>query len=164
MNPINQDVDVQDWQRALPDVDRVVLRTWLSQMPTFPAALEQALRLICLSTGWAFAEVWQPNLEQTCLNYSPIWFAEPPLALSPFAPFRLVSQQITFAPGQGLPGRVWQSQQPEWIADISQVADQEFRRIPIAAEMGWKTALAVPVLANEQVLVVLVFFMTQARG
>lgn len=163
MNPINQDVDVQDWQRALPDVDRVVLRTWLSQMPTFPAALEQALRLICLSTGWAFAEVWQPNLEQTCLNYSPIWFAEPPLALSPFAPFRLVSQQITFAPGQGLPGRVWQSQQPEWIADISQVADQEFRRIPIAAEMGWKTALAVPVLANEQVLVVLVFFMTQAR-
>ncbi|MBL1177557.1 EAL domain-containing protein [Pantanalinema sp. GBBB05] len=163
MNPIDQDVDVQNWQRALPNVDRAVLRTWLGQMPTFQAAIGEALRMICLSTGWAFAEVWQPNSEQTCLDCSPVWFVQPRLAEFSFAPFRLLSQQRTFAPGQGLPGRIWQSKQPEWMPDVSQATDQEFLRVPIAAEMGLKAALGVPVLANEQVLAVLVFFMTEAQ-
>lgn len=163
MNPINQDVDVQDWQRALPNIDCAVLRSWLGQMPTFQAAIGEALRLICLSTGWVFAEAWLPNPEQTRLDCSPVWFTQPQSTLSPFNPFRLVSQQLTFLPGQGLPGRVWQSQQPEWLPDTSQATDQEFLRVPIAAEMGLKAALGVPVLADEQVLGVLVFFMTEAQ-
>ncbi|HEY9616472.1 MAG TPA: hypothetical protein V6C64_06515, partial [Microcoleaceae cyanobacterium] len=99
MNPINQAVDLQDWQWALPDVDRAVLGTWLRQMPTFQSAIREALRLVCLSTGWPFAEAWLPNTEQTRLNCSPVWFAQPLLASSPFDPFRLASQQLTFTIG-----------------------------------------------------------------
>ncbi|MGI0484781.1 EAL domain-containing protein [Pantanalinema rosaneae CENA516] len=163
MNPINQDVSLQNWQRALPDIDRAVLRTWLGQMPTFQAAIREALRLICLSMGWTFAEVWLPNSDHTRLDCSPVWFAQPSFATSPFDPFRLVSQPITFARGQGLPGRVWQSQQPEWILDLAESTDQEFLRVPIAAEMGFKAALGMPVLADQQVLAVLVFFMTEVQ-
>ena len=41
------------------------------------------------------------------------------------ADFDAVSRTIVLAPGEGLPGRVWRTGEPAWIADV--LADQASR-------------------------------------
>jgi hypothetical protein len=50
------------------------------------------------------------------------------------ADFSAMSQGITFAPGVGLPGRVWASGQAAWIADVQQAPN--FPRLPAARTLA----------------------------
>lgn len=65
---------------------------------------------------------------------------------------------MTFAPGTGMPGRVWRSQQPEWREDISREPETVFLRRQIAIDCQLKAGLGIPLIANGQVLAVLEFF------
>ncbi len=58
----------------------------------------------------------------------------------------------------GLPGRVWQTQEAEWIEDVSKDTEPVFLRSPQAAKVGLKAGFGVPIVAGNQVLAVLVFF------
>ena len=62
----------------------------------------------------------------------------------------------TFAPGLGLPGRVWAQAQPAWIEDVTR--DANFSRASIAALEGLHAAFGFPILLGAQVLGVLEFF------
>ncbi|HAJ58156.1 MAG TPA: hypothetical protein DCP31_01835, partial [Cyanobacteria bacterium UBA8543] len=77
--------------------------------------------------------------------------------------FRRQSEAFTFAPNAGLPGRVWSSQQPLWLRDVSTLATNLFARSHQAKACGLKAGFGVPILANDQVLAVLVFFMLESR-
>src|SRR5205807_8032986 len=70
--------------------------------------------------------------------------------------FREASQRIRFAHGQGLPGRVWSSRKSARITDLS--SDPNFPRASAAAAVGIRSAVAVPVLAGEEVIAILEFF------
>ncbi|MEH2372877.1 PAS domain S-box protein [Nostoc sp.] len=125
------------------------------------SALAVVLRLICHTIGWDFGEAWIPNEDRTVLEHSLAWYGEE----SSLAEFCRQSQTMKFALGLGLPGRVWQSQEPEWIEDVSQVTQPVFLRRPSppqaspqAAKVGLKASFGVPILAGNQVLAVLVFF------
>lgn len=76
--------------------------------------------------------------------------------------FVAATRNLAFARGEGLPGRVWESGQSVWISDV--VADSNFPRAPIAREEGLRSAMAVPLVLNEQVLGVLEFFSSDARA
>ncbi|HEY9601767.1 MAG TPA: PAS domain-containing protein, partial [Allocoleopsis sp.] len=76
--------------------------------------------------------------------------------------FRCESCSVTFAPGAGLPGRIWSSQQPEWLEDFSQEPSQLFGRHEIATAVGFKAGFGIPILVNDQVLAILVFFKREA--
>ncbi len=124
------------------------------------SALAVVLRLICHTIGWDFGEAWIPNEDRT-LEHSLAWYGEE----SSLAEFCRQSQTMKFPLGLGLPGRVWQSQEPEWIEDVSQVTEPIFFRrrsppqaSPQAAKVGLKASFGVPILAGNQVLAVLVFF------
>ncbi|MEH1938855.1 MAG: PAS domain S-box protein [Nostoc sp.] len=121
------------------------------------SALAVVLRLICHTIGWDFGEAWIPNEDGT-LEHSLGWYGEE----SSLEQFCRQSQTVKFALGVGLPGRVWQSQEPEWIEDVSEVAQSVFLRPPQAsqqaAKVGLKASFGVPILAGKQVLAVLVFF------
>ncbi|MHC5937632.1 PAS domain S-box protein [Nostoc sp.] len=125
------------------------------------SALAVVLRLICHTIGWDFGEAWIPNEDGTVLEHSLGWYGEE----SSLAEFCRQNQTVKFALGLGLPGRVWQSQEPEWIEDVSQVTESVFLRrrsppqaSPQAAKVGLKASFGVPILAGNQVLAVLVFF------
>ncbi len=76
--------------------------------------------------------------------------------------FRICTEGFSFPSNVGLPGRVWSSQQAEWLSDASSWSERIFLRHQIAKAFGVKTGFGVPVLANHRVLAVLVFFMLDA--
>ncbi|MEH2064356.1 MAG: PAS domain S-box protein [Nostoc sp.] len=118
------------------------------------SALAVVLRLICHTIGWDFGEAWIPNEDGTVLEHSLSWYGEQ----SSLEEFSRKSQTVKFPLGLGLPGRVWQSQEPEWIEDVSLVTEPVFLRSLQAAKVGLKASFGVPILAGNQVLAVLVFF------
>ncbi len=158
----------------------------IAQAPDFPSALSLMMRQICLTTGWVFAEAWIPNAQGTRLEFSNLWYSQadydhlgyvgfdgdpsfnlklgamPSRESAPYRylPFRDVSKKLVFAPGEGVPGKVWQTQQPQWIADVAGAPD--FTRSGAAAIAGFKTGLAIPLVAQGNVVAVVVFFMAQA--
>ena len=68
---------------------------------------------------------------------------------------------MTFPKNVGMPGRVWASEQPEWVHNISDTSENDFPTRQLALEFGFNAALSVPFLANHRLVVVLVFFMSE---
>jgi PAS domain S-box-containing protein len=60
--------------------------------------------------------------------------------------FAAASRRQRFAPGRGLPGRVWSSGEPTWIPDV--VGDPNFPRAEAASAAGLRSALGVPITAD----------------
>lgn len=122
-------------------------------------ALEVALRQICDATGWNYGEAWTPNASETFLECCSAWYC----CSDRLILFRQQSEKQIYAPGIGLPGRVWVSKQPEWHRDISIQPADIFPRAAIAKENGLKAALGIPIMAGDRVLSVLVFLMFAVR-
>lgn len=121
------------------------------------SALEVVLRRVCEKTGWALGQAWVPNQSGTALTSGPGWLC----GEAELMHFRSASQECQFAPGIGLPGRVWQSKQPAWIEDVTN--DPNFPRTAAAASVGLKTAVAIPILSGDEVLAVIEFFLRESR-
>jgi PAS domain-containing protein len=86
-----------------------------------------------------------------------IWHLDQP---ERFATFRKVTQETTFEPGVGLPGRVLVSGKSAWIVDVTK--DPDFPRAKLAEEIGVRAGFAVPVLVGNRVEAVLEFFAATA--
>lgn len=140
----------------------------ISETPDFHKALFITLLQVCEFTGWDYGEAWIPCKNSRVLELSPVWYTTTPKDTSnattlALKQFRLCSEAFVLPPGIGLPGRVWSSQQPEWIVDVSAHSETYFLRNQIANACGIKAGFGVPVIVNHQVLAVLVFFITQAH-
>ena len=139
--------------RLLPEIMQEISRTEDSH-----SALEIAIRKICETTGWDYGEAWIPRVDQKFLESSPAWYGAEDLE-----PFRQLSRELRFVLGMGLPGRVWETQQPLWLEDLSSQSNASFTRGSLAEEGGGlRTALGVPVVANNRVSAILVFFRRQS--
>jgi PAS domain S-box-containing protein len=124
----------------------------------FAKALSTALSMICEAANWEFGEVWIPSQDRTVLRQSAAWFQDKPALRA----VQQVSQQFTFGPNVGLPGRVWTSQKPEWLQGLGQQPDSIFLRRDIMAQAGLHTGVGIPIVAEGEVLAILVFFMSEA--
>ncbi|MBD2356464.1 PAS domain S-box protein [Tolypothrix sp. FACHB-123] len=124
------------------------------------SALAIVLRLICQNIDWDFGEAWIPSDDGAILEHSLGWYGDH----NSLEEFCLDSKNLKLALGEGLPGRVWQSKQPEWIEDVSLVTQPIFMRSPQAANIGLKAVFGVPILAANKVLAVLVFFKSSAMS
>lgn len=71
-----------------------------------------------------------------------------------------MSESGEFAPGKGLPGRVYQSKKLEWISNVT--LDTNFPRAQAAKELGLVSGVAIPLLSRKgEVLMVIEYFATQ---
>jgi len=122
------------------------------------AALEIVLRRICQSTGWVFGQSWIPRSDGSALECSPAWFGNG----KHLEEFRLGSEYTRLPAGIGLPGRVWLSKKPLWIRDVG--VDGNFPRAVLAREAGLKAAFAIPIIAADEVIAVIEFFMREPRS
>jgi PAS domain S-box-containing protein len=128
----------------------------ISTVDDLLSTLEVVLRQVCERTGWVFGQAWLPRKDRSALDYSTAWFSDAGLEK-----FKAISMQTAFPPGVGLPGRVWSSKQPAWLENAT--LDPNFPRAEVAAQLGLKAALAIPILANGDVVGVIEFFLREQR-
>ena len=124
----------------------------LAECMTIQDATPEILRSVCESLDWEVGILWQVDSEAQVLRCVEVWRASP----ERFSRFVDVTQKMSFAKGQGLPGRTWKKGQPVWIPDA--VQDSNFPRAPMAAEEGLHAAFAFPIQLGTSVHGVMEFF------
>jgi adenylate cyclase len=130
----------------------------ISKSDDFESAIDVVLKLICETIEWNLGEAWIPSSDEKVLKSALGRYASD----SRFSEFRQISWQLTFERGVGIPGRIWLSQKPEWIDDVSTASEQVFLRSEIAANIGLKAAFGIPIIADNQVLAILIFYREKA--
>jgi diguanylate cyclase (GGDEF)-like protein/PAS domain S-box-containing protein len=128
----------------------------VSEAVDLHSALEVVLRKVCESTGWLLGQAWMPN-ESGRIECVPAWYGE----TKGLERFRKTSLDLTFSPGTGLPGRVWETKQAVWIKDVT--LESNFPRASVATEAGLKAGLGIPVMAGNEFIAVLEFFVSEPR-
>ena len=130
----------------------------ISAAEDFESAVAAVIREVCRESGWVAGEMWIPNNEGARLELGPGWWAATP-AMEEF--FVKASAPQTMAPGEGLPGTVWTEKRAAWI-DVA-TTRREGPRIDTARKVGFAAGVAVPVLAEGEVVAVLGFFADHRR-
>jgi PAS domain S-box-containing protein len=146
--------DITESKQAEDEIKLLLAATQaISQSADFHSALPDILRLLCNAIGWNFAEAWIPAANGAVLEHSETWYASD----RDLDRFGRESKKIRFAPGVGVPGRIWSTRKVEWIEDVSVVNNSFFARSQMAAAVGLKACFGVPIHANSEVLAVLLF-------
>jgi signal transduction histidine kinase/CheY-like chemotaxis protein len=101
--------------------------------------------------------MWTLHGEAKELRFLTVWHAQ----TAKVNAFENATIQLAFAPGIGLPGRVWESRQPAWIPDLTR--DENFLRGPFAISSGLRSAFAFPIIFGEKFLGVMEFFSKEIR-
>ena len=150
--------DVTERKRA--EEESRLLRTIalaVSQAEDLDSALRVVLRLVCEATDWVIGQAWVPSGDGTVLVSGPVWHT----GADGLAEFGSANKSYAFRPGMGLLGRAWSSKRAVWTRDITTQSD--FPRARLAARFGLKAGMALPVLADSEVVAVLDFFVFEPR-
>ena len=129
----------------------------LAESATLAEAAPRILAAICDCLEWEWGALWVVDDGGAALRCVNTWHR----AAVEFREFDAVSRTRTFGRSVGLPGRVWSTAEPAWIADVA--ADDTFPRAPIAAREGLHGAFGFPILLGGDVLGVLEFFSRHIR-
>jgi PAS domain S-box-containing protein len=119
--------------------------------------MARVLRAVGENLRYEVAEYWRVDQDDDVLRHEESWHAP---AFN-FAEFEESSRARTFRRGEGLPGRVWASGEPAWIANV--VSDANFPRAQVAAREGLRAGFAFPVRVGGDVLGVMEFFSRESR-
>ncbi|BAY15556.1 PAS/PAC sensor hybrid histidine kinase [Anabaenopsis circularis NIES-21] len=130
----------------------------LAEATTLVDAVPAILQSLCESLGWQLGVIWQVDSHQNILRHVNSWQSPS----SNLQAFIAENQQITFAPGMGLPGRIWVSHQPTWIAQISE--DKNFTRATTAIHSGLNTVFGFPILLGDEMLGVIECFSSHIQA
>jgi len=124
----------------------------LADAETLAEATPRIVQAICQSLGWDVGAIWRIDPQSKRLRCVEFW-QRPGLDVTEFA---AATREKTFQPGEELPGRVWATTHPAWIADVTR--DNNFSRATIAGRAGLHGAFAFPILMGEEFLGVIEFF------
>ena len=152
----NLESEIIDRKNAQEETQFLLSTTFaLAESKDFEESISIMLRCCCEFINWDLAEAWLPSVDQKKLRYSRSFYTtNEPCLLA----YQHQSSQITFGLNMGLPGRIWSSKKSEWLEDISLEPAQVFLRNEIAAQAGLKAAFGVPILVDERVVAILIFF------
>jgi PAS domain S-box-containing protein len=129
----------------------------LAESVSLAAAAPHLLQAVGERLAWEWGALWNVDCDAGVLRCASLWHA-PHLEA---AELDAISRETVGLPGPGLKGRVWQSAEPTWIADVSQAP--HFRRAPIAARLGRRGAIAFPILLRGETIGIMEFFSCLVR-
>ncbi|WP_158057138.1 PAS domain S-box protein [Halorussus halophilus] len=155
---ILRDVSEKKELRAERELLHEVTRE-IAEASTFEEGVEIALSDVGEAMNWAYGEAWVPDEEGTHLARHTSKYVES----NDYLRFYEASESMTFKRNEGLPGRVWESAEPEWMSDVSSEPEAQFVRADEAARVGLQAALGVPITAGGKVVAVVVFAMPEHR-
>jgi PAS domain S-box-containing protein len=101
-------------------------------------ASSRILEAIASSGEWVYGAIWIHDEAARVLRCRSVWH-QPTAKLEKFV---VASRSIAFVKGEGLPGRVWASQKPTWIYDVT--SDANFPRAAVAKEVDLHGGFAFP--------------------
>jgi PAS domain S-box-containing protein len=125
----------------------------VSRATDFASALAHTLRDVCALTGWSLGQAWVPGADGEFLEGTPACQVN----AAGLEVFCVRNRDRRWRRGEGLPGRAWAARQALWLPDLS--ADQVYSRAALARQLGLRAALAIPVLAEGEVVAVMEFLL-----
>ncbi|OLP16556.1 hypothetical protein BST81_20375 [Leptolyngbya sp. 'hensonii'] len=124
----------------------------LTESATFNEAMVQLLEALCMALDWQVGVLWMVDQQSNVLKCQEVWTTLPEF----FAEFETLNRVLTFAPGTGLPGQVWEERKTAWIEDIS--SDPNSPRRLHAVHKRLQGVFALPIQDGSELIGVLEFF------
>src|SRR5438309_2908142 len=129
----------------------------LADAVSLDEAVPRLFRSICSALGWEIGVLWRADPRTHRLHCVELW-RRPDERLDPFAE---ACRELTFAPGEGLPGRIWELPAPVWIPDV--VQDLNFPRATAAEKAELHSAFGFPIIVRGEPFAVMEFFSYQTH-
>jgi PAS domain S-box-containing protein len=154
--------DLKRAEEAMQRVDRrrdarLAVTQILAEADDVAGATPAILRATCESLGWDVGALWVVDRQANVLRCVDVLRCGPVRAEE----FVAATRTAAFPPAESLPGRVWHSAKPLWIADV--VNDPHFLRATAAAQGGLHGAFACPIRLDDDFLGVIEFFSDEIR-
>ena len=129
----------------------------LAESTTSREACLKVVQVFCEQFDWQVGVVWHIDREASKLYCADCWHAPSVEARQLVA----ISRTSTYAPGIGLPGRVWTAGKAVWVPDVSR--EQHLPRGPFATKDGLHCAFGFPILIGADVIGTIEFFGREVR-
>jgi PAS domain S-box-containing protein len=136
---------------------RLAVTQILAEAATGGEVPARVLQAVGESLHWEVGVFWEVDPHGLVLHCREFWHA--PAADVPA--FEAACRRQTFAPGVGLPGRVWRNGRPAWIEDV--LHDGNFPRGEHAGPARLHGAFGFPVQLGARTLGVMEFFSRRIR-
>jgi methyl-accepting chemotaxis protein len=133
--------------QALIDAIGAIIRA-----ETADDVIRAAMNTIRKEFGWSYASYWAVDRADNVLSFSQE-------SGSVDDEFQRLTRTARFREGEGLNGRSWRLRDLFHVADLAELHD--CCRAPLARRAGIKTAVALPIMRDGQVVGTLDFFSTQ---
>lgn len=131
--------------------------TIANEVYSLEEAMQTCLSSVCEFTKWPVGHLFMVSDDEALLEPAPIWHME---NNDRFLKFKLVTENVSFKKGIGLPGRVWEKEKPSWIEDV--LKDSNFPRAKMVSEQECvRGAFGFPICIGKKVVAVMEFFSDQ---
>jgi GAF domain-containing protein len=137
--------DRTKWLTLMHDVARAI-----DEAPNWSEALHLVMRRICEAEDWQVGYVYLPAADAP----DQLVAAVSCLSDERFLPFHAAAQQMRYARGQTLPGRVLEEGHHVWVNDQDALTMLLPARAAVAMQIGLKSAVALPVRVGNETLAV----------
>ncbi|HKQ99313.1 MAG TPA: GAF domain-containing protein [Pyrinomonadaceae bacterium] len=128
----------------------------LAESDRLKEAAPKILQAVCESLGWEIGALWRVDREAGELRCVENWHIPGTAA----AEFEEISRRQPFKKGAGLPGQVWERNEPAWVTDMG---SSDLPRALLAEKEGLHGAFAFPITLRGEVLGVMEFFSHKLR-
>ena len=139
--------------RRLATEHQVTLALAESESPE--AAWEKIIEIIVTGLDWTAGTFWMVNRESQMLECLRTWH-------HPAETLSTCEERPALARGMGLPGRVWQREEPIWISDV--VKEASTLQLSLSAKDNARAAFAFPIKLRNEILGVIELFSTTVRA
>jgi len=123
----------------------------LAESKSLENGASDILRTVCEQMQWEFGTLWMLDDNRSSIRSAAIF-----QSCRRTEAFARDIQAKGFAPGEGIPGKVWSTGRPEWIEHLEE--HPEFTRKTAAMQCGLDGGLSFPVLVNNRTFAVFEFF------
>lgn len=129
----------------------------LAEASSFVDVTESILETICGVSECDMSAVWMVDQQTQELRCVKTWRR----SNGDFMEFEKLTVSTHFAKGVGLPGRIWEVNQPAWIPDLA--TDDNLPRLLVALKEHLRSAFGFPIITRGITVGVIEFFARQVR-
>src|SRR5450631_921600 len=155
---VGRDITARKRAEQLLSLEHSVTRR-LADADSVAEALTSAIQAICETENWVYGQFWRLDEKLDLLRFDGYWVT--PGTEVAIRNFIEKSRDVVFRRGVGLMGRVWESGDPMWVADLS--VDPRVLRKEIVHESGLRSSFRFPVTWKGKTIGVFDFASPQIR-